>query len=292
MKGRRFRIQLAAAALLNGYWAGFARGRVFTGKSKLFCVPVLNCYACPGALGACPIGALQTVLSGPARSFPFYVLGTLTLFGVVLGRVLCGFFCPFGLVQDLLARIPVRKLRVPRRADRPARLIKYLVLAALVILLPLLAAGSSPWFCQYLCPAGTLEGGIPLLLKDSQLRSLAGTLFHWKLALLLLILGSAALIPRSFCRYLCPLGAFYGLFHRFSLYRLAVDRDRCVDCGRCEAVCPMAVEVPAHCDSPECIRCGGCVRACPAGALRAGFLRDPAPGGHGEAPEGRPPQGS
>ena len=56
----RFRllIQLLAAAFFNGYAAGFLRGKIFTGKTKLLCVPVLNCYACPGALGSCPIGAM------------------------------------------------------------------------------------------------------------------------------------------------------------------------------------------------------------------------------------------
>ena len=49
-------------------------------------MPVLNCYSCPGALGACPIGSLQAVLGDRRSGFPFYVLGTLMLFGVVLGR--------------------------------------------------------------------------------------------------------------------------------------------------------------------------------------------------------------
>ena len=107
LKGRISRqrvIQLAAAVLFNGYVIGFGKGRIFTGKSKAICVPVLNCYSCPGALGACPIGALQASLGGMKHHFPFYVLGMLMLFGIVLGRVVCGLLCPFGLVQDLLDR--------------------------------------------------------------------------------------------------------------------------------------------------------------------------------------------
>ena len=111
-------IQLLAAVLFNGYAIGFWKGRIFTGGSKAFCVPVLNCYSCPGALGACPIGSLQSVLGDRRSGFPFYVLGTLMLFGVVLGRAVCGLLCPFGLVQDLLHKIPVKKVKVPTLIDR------------------------------------------------------------------------------------------------------------------------------------------------------------------------------
>lgn len=151
-------IQLLSAALFNGYAAGFSRGRIFTGASKAFCVPVLNCYSCPGALGACPIGSIQSLLGGMQSRFPFYVLGLLVLFGAVLGRVVCGLLCPFGLVQDLLHRIPVPKRVVPRRIDRPARYLKYVVLAVLVFLVPAFAAAETgvvpPPFCKYICQIG------------------------------------------------------------------------------------------------------------------------------------------
>lgn len=278
-------IQLVSAALCNGYAVGFQKGRIFTGGSKAVCVPVLNCYSCPGALGACPIGALQTAL-GTKRHFPFYVLGTLMLFGVLLGRAVCGLLCPFGLVQDLLYKLPVPKLRVPRRLDRPARYFKYVVLAVLVVLLPALAvteAGiASPYFCQYLCPAGTLGGGIPLLLGDPMLRTLAGGLFRWKVLVLAVILAASVLIPRFFCRYLCPLGAFYSLFNRFAFFQMHLDESRCVGCGQCERACPMAVEVTKDINSPECIRCGRCQAVCPTGAVSCGLAGVPKSGPSGE----------
>lgn len=271
-------IQLAAAALFNGYALGFQRGKIFTGASKAFCVPVLNCYSCPGALGACPIGALQAVL-GSHRRFPFYVLGLLMLFGVALGRAVCGLLCPFGLVQDLLHRIPVPKARLPKGIDRPARYLKYVVLAVLVILLPAFAGTdlgvAPPFFCQYLCPAGTLEGGIPLLLSNPALRQAAGALFRWKALILAAILVLSLFIHRPFCKYLCPLGAFYALFSRFSLYQMRLDQSRCVGCKACQRVCPMDVEITKNINSPECIRCGECRRACPTGAISSGFRQRP-----------------
>ncbi len=112
-------IQLLSAALFNGYAAGFRKGRIFTGSSKAVCVPVLNCYSCPGALGACPIGALQEAVGG-RRHFPFYALGLLMLSGILLGRAICGLLCPFGLVQDLIHKLPVPKRNLPAALDRPA----------------------------------------------------------------------------------------------------------------------------------------------------------------------------
>ena len=272
----RFRllIQLLAAAFCNGYAAGFLRGKIFTGKSKLLCVPVLNCYACPGALGSCPIGAMQAV-AGTKSRFSFYVLGTLMLFGTVLGRVLCGFLCPFGLIQDLLHRIPTPKLRVPRRLDRILRYLKYAVLLVLVLLGPVLSAGplggGDPWFCKYICPAGTLEGGIPLLLKNETLRQAAGFLFSWKCGVMLAILLGAVFISRCFCRYLCPLGAVYALFNRFAFYQMQVDHARCIGCGKCDPVCPMALDVCKEITGGECIRCGRCKAVCPAKAIESGM---------------------
>ncbi len=271
----RLTIQVLAAALFNGYAAGFAEGRIFTGNSKAVCVPVLNCYSCPGALGACPIGSLQAVLGGRRHDFSFYVIGLIMLFGLVLGRVICGFLCPFGLVQDLLHRIPAPRLRVPKKADRALRWLKYAVLALFVVLLPVFLTNKygigAPYFCKYICPAGILEGALPLLAKNESLRAGLGALFNWKLGILIAVLVLSVLIHRPFCKYLCPLGALYGLFNRFSLYRMSVDGDKCVGCGKCARVCPMDVDVTKNPNSAECIRCGRCRAECPTGAVRSGF---------------------
>ncbi len=271
----RTAVQLGFAVFFNGWAAGFFRAKIFTGKTKGVCVPVLNCYSCPGALGACPIGSLQAILGGADRRVPFYVLGTLTLFGVILGRLACGFLCPFGFLQDILSKIPVKKLRLPKMLDKALRYVKYLILLVFVLLLPTFLVdkygAGAPWFCKYICPAGTLEGGVPLLIGNETLRALAGWLFSWKALVLLIVLVGAIWIPRFFCRYLCPLGAIYGLFNRFSLARMALDKEKCVNCGKCEQVCPMAVDVRKDINTAECIRCGKCKAACPANAIR----RDP-----------------
>ena len=268
-QSRRTLIQALAALGQNAYIPGFFRGVIFQGKMKLLCVPGLNCYSCPGALGACPLGSLQAAL-GKRGQFPAYVLGTLLLFGVVLGRLVCGFLCPFGLLQDLLAKVPLPKAKVPRWLDRPLRYLKYAMLILLVIGALLLA---EPVFCKYLCPAGLLEAGLPLTSLNPQYAELRGTLFYVKLAVAVAIVLLALFVYRPFCKYLCPLGAFYGLFNGVGFYRMEVAESKCVRCGKCKAACPMDVDVVHHPNSPECIRCGKCSTACPHEAISCGFRR-------------------
>ena len=272
---RRF-VQLACAALFNGYTAGFVRGRIFGGKTKLLCVPVLNCYSCPGALGSCPIGSLQAVLSDRNHSFRFYVLGFLMLFGTLFGRLICGLMCPFGLIQDLLYKIPLPKPEIPKRLDRVMRYLKYLVLISFVIILPQVLTNDygtgAPYFCKWICPAGTLEGGLPLLAANQPLRQAAGQLFVQKALILAACVVSAVFIYRPFCRYICPLGAVYSLFNRFSLYQMSLDGSKCIGCGRCEKVCKMKVDIRENVSSGECIRCGECRNVCPTGAIKSGFV--------------------
>ena len=273
----RFRLifQVLAAALFNGYAIGFTKGRIYTGNSKAICLPVLNCYSCPGALGSCPIGALQAVIGGHKHSFSFYVLGTIMLFGVVLGRLICGFLCPFGLVQDLLHKIPVRKMSVPPKVDKPLRYLKYAILILLVFLFPIFLVNefgiAPPYFCKWLCPAGILEGAIPALSNNETLRASLGFLFSWKATVLAIVVLASMFVYRPFCKYLCPLGGIYGLFNRFALFQMNVDQNKCIDCKKCEQICPMQVEVLKNINSTECIRCGRCKHACPTGAIYSGF---------------------
>ena len=264
---RRALIQILAALVQNAYVPGFLSGVIYQGKTKLLCVPGLNCYSCPGALGACPVGSLQAVLARKGR-FPAYVLGTLLLFEVLLGRLVCGFLCPFGLLQDLLAKVPLPKLKLPRWLDRPLRYLKYAVLVLLIVLAVLL---TEPTFCKYLCPAGLLEAGLPLTSLNPSFAALRGPLFYIKLGILVAIVLLALVVFRPFCRYICPLGAFYGLFNGVGFYRMEVAETKCVRCGKCSAACPMEVDVVRHPNSPECIRCGRCVDSCPTKAISCGF---------------------
>ncbi len=270
MKRIRLVVQLLFTIVTNGYLYGFLNGKIYRGNLKYVCVPGLNCYSCPGAAATCPIGALQALLNQRGFQIPFGVLGFLFLFGSLMGRFVCGWLCPFGLVQDLLHKIPVfRKIkRLPFH-----HVLKYGKYAVLILFVGVgsvfLFGGFAkvPAFCKYICPSGTFFGALPLLAVNESLRSQIGGLFFWKASLMIFILFLSVKCYRPFCQYLCPLGAVYGLFNRFSLVQIHWEKDICISCGACERACPVALSKMEISCSSECIRCGRCVEACPVKCL-------------------------
>lgn len=302
IRKRTERIRLIVQTLFfivtNSFAIGYIKGGIYQGKLKQLCVPGLNCYSCPGAVGSCPIGALQSVLNKrdfsisettgelvmtPTYHISFYIIGLVMMFGAVFGRFICGFLCPFGLVQDLLHKIALpKKLKIRTfKGDKQLRNLKYVVLAVMVIGLPLFAS-ADPYFCKYVCPSGTLLGGIPLLSLNEGLRESAGLLTAFKLSILAVIILASIMIYRPFCKYLCPLGAMYSIFNPFSLYRYYVDEKLCNNCGACTRACRMGIDIRKTPNNLECIRCGDCKAACPQHAVCSGFGRKPE---HKEAEE-------
>lgn len=269
MDKKRFAILSLSSLVQNANWKGFFSGKIYQGPVKNVCVPGLNCYSCPGAVGSCPIGSLQGFLSGFKFRFPYYVLGLLIFFGALLGRAVCGFLCPFGFLQELINMVPGLPKRNHFPGDKWLRYLKYAVLLLLVIILPMRFV-LTPFFCKYLCPSGTVSG-ILLAARDQMVRAQLGGLFLWKAAVLVWILGVCLIVWRPFCKYLCPLGAIYGLFNRVALVRNHLDADKCISCGKCAQVCRMCVDPAKNPNSAECIRCGDCVRACPTKALKFGI---------------------
>lgn len=275
----RFRtiIQAICFAFSNGYVNGWVKGKIYTGPAKKICLPGLNCYSCPGAICACPIGSLQAVLGARGYRFSLYVLGFIGCIGVFFGRAVCGWFCPFGFVQDLLYRIPLFKKIKNLPGHKFLKYLKYVVLVVFVILLPLAIVDKtgtgSPWFCEYICPDGTLLGGIPLAIASAEVRHAIGWRFFLKLAILIAVLVTAVKSYRPFCKYLCPLGALYSLANPISIYKYEVDEDKCVKCGLCQKTCGMDIKVYETPNSPECIRCGKCKNVCPKGAIISTFDR-------------------
>lgn len=306
-KDGRWAIQSLAALATNSHLIGFfgEKINIYKGSLKSACVPGLNCYSCPGAVISCPIGALQAVIGSRSFNLSLYVFGFMLVVGATLGRMVCGFLCPFGLIQELLHKIPFPKKWKAFRGDWPLRKLKYVLLAVFVIALPLLlvnpAGESSPYFCKLVCPAGALEGAVPLVVfpptaagaatlpggltldlpggapkvelidPGSATRYETGTLFYWKISLMLFVVLVSVVIYRPFCKYLCPLGAVYGALNPVALYRLRFSEDTCIRCGACARACGMALDPTRQLNHPECVRCGDCVNACPVDALSMGF---------------------
>ena len=275
-EGRRNIFQFIWALITNSFAFGFAQGKIYTGKLKTLCLPGLNCYSCPGAVASCPIGSLQAVISSRNFKFSFYVVGFMVFIGAIFGRFVCGWLCPFGLLQDLLHKIPFPKKIKTFKGDKLLRNLKYVILLVFVIILPMclvdITGLGEPWFCKFICPAGTLEGGIPLTVMNESLRKALGFLWAWKFVILVLILVLSVIIYRPFCKYLCPLGGVYSLFNGISVFRLRFDENKCVSCKKCSKVCKMNVDPTKNPDHTECIRCGLCVEACPTNALTSGFV--------------------
>jgi len=269
----RLFVQIVYTLITNGYVYGFLNGKIYKGPMKYACVPGLNCYSCPGAIASCPLGALQATLNERNIQVPFAVLGFFFIFGSIFGRFVCGWLCPFGLLQDLLYKIPIFKKRKQLPHHGILKYGKYLVFFGLVII------GSSflftgfvkvPAFCKYLCPSGTFMGAIPLLTGNEMLRSQIGGLFYWKMGILIFIIILSIKIYRPFCQYLCPLGAIYGWFNRFCLVQIRWDEGKCISCMACQKACPVNLKPEQISVSAECIKCGKCLEACPKDCLNFG----------------------
>lgn len=267
---KRKLIQVYAALLYNANIKGFVTGEIFKGNSKSVCLPGLNCYSCPGAIGACPLGSLQNALAESKTKVPTYVLGIILLYAIILGRTICGFLCPVGLIQELMYKIKTPKLK-KNKVTRVLSYFKYVLLVVLVLVLPLMYALQTnniplPAFCKYICLAGTLEGAVLLLINknNSDFFGMLGPLFTWKFMLLILFLVASVFIFRFFCRFFCPLGAIYGLFNKLSILGVKVDKSKCNNCQACINHCKMDVkEVGDH----ECIQCGECRNVCHCNAI-------------------------
>ncbi|MBP5240063.1 MAG: 4Fe-4S binding protein [Oscillospiraceae bacterium] len=276
-------VQLYSALLYNAHLKGFIDGEIYQGAAKAACVPGLNCYSCPGAVGACPLGAIQNALAASGHQAGWYVLGIVTLFGVILGRTVCGWLCPLGLIQELLHKVPTLKIK-KSHITRAISWLKYIILAVFVAAIPLWYGLKHnlplPAFCKYICPAGTFEGTVGLLANPANAAkfSMLGILFTRKFVILLAIGLLCVFCYRTFCRFLCPLGAIYGLFNRFNVIGVKVDINRCSGCGNCVRACDMDVR---HVGDRECIQCGACMEVCAQKAIsiRAGSYTLKAPEG-------------
>lgn len=269
---KRRLIQIYTALLYNANIKGYIQGDIFKGQSKYACVPGLNCYSCPGATAACPLGALQNAFASSGNSSAYYIFGILALFGVIFGRTICGFFCPVGLGQELLYKVPTPKLG-KSRVTRVLSYLKYVILVLMAVTIPIMYSIQGiavPAFCKYICPAGTFGGGLGLLLNpinwqgSTNLLDMLGPIFTWKFALMVVIIIACIFLFRPFCRFLCPLGAIYGLFNKFAIFGIKVNEDKCTHCGLCVNHCKMDV---AHVGDHECINCGECKGVCPTGAI-------------------------
>lgn len=230
----------------------------------------------PSIHALCPFGGLeslyQTFTLGSFISKIFE--GTLILFAItmvlalVFRRSFCGLLCPFGAIQEFFGKIGRkvmgRKLIMPAVIDRPLRYLKYVVLLITIayawITAGLWMAPYDPWSVYAHLFTNNPIDAIGTAVDES----LIG------LILLVVVLIGSFLYDRFFCKYLCPMGALYGIIGKLSPYKVVRDENVCISCGKCSKVCPVNIDVQhsKEVKSAECINCQSCVLSCPkAGAL-------------------------
>lgn len=248
--------------------------------------------------------AIQLQLSGwnsASVIFPWLAIASFLIVGVLIGKSMCGWVCPFGFVQDLVGFMRRKQSEVSPRTHKNMVYVKYFVLGiTLFISITYSAAilygvggsygsalgifANAPF--TSLSPAETLFATLPKAVQDfsnavsvGQVNILSGiyraTGLLWvQIFILGCVLVFAAYIPRGWCRYFCPHGAIMATLNNFSFIGLHRDPVKCVkgECRLCVEVCPMRVPIL---DLPwekfshsECIYCMKCVDACPDRAIR------------------------
>jgi ferredoxin-type protein NapH len=232
---------------------------------------VFHCYSCPLSSFGCPVGiaANYAALLPVTFEIPYLLIGVLLLVGALGGSLVCGWACPFGFLQDLLARIPTPKFALPAWTGH----LRFVVLVGLVLVLPaILGFRGIPFEDQVvsicrLCPAGALEAGVPYSVQ-SLLAGNGWLMSGFKGAILLAFLLAALFVHRPWCRVLCPLGGLLALCNRFSLFHLRFNPRECAECNLCRTRCQMGVKVDQAVNVSGCIRCLECTTC---GALEPCF---------------------
>lgn len=223
------------------------------------CGVVFHCYACPLALVACPIGILANFSA--LHILPLMAIGTIVAAGAIFGGFICGFACPFGLLQDLAAKIPARKFRMPTWFGYG----RYIVLIVLVLMVPFFFGESHPLsFCR-ICPGGALEGAVPFMVSQAAAGQPVTIPNPLKIAVLAVVMVGMVFVYRFWCR-LCPLGAIFGLFNRVSFFFLKVNPSACTHCQICHTNCRIGFAPEEKPNSDVCVRCMGCTE-CKPGAI-------------------------
>jgi polyferredoxin len=214
----------------------------------------------------CPYGGLESLYNFMAEgtfikkifSGTFVLLVLTLIVSILFRRSFCGLICPFGALQEFFGIIGMKVFRVrftmAESIDKPLRYLKYIIL-----LLTLIFAWSTAglWVSPY-DPWSTyahISEGIGTILAESPIG----------LILLILTVIGSILYDRFFCKYLCPMGAFYGILSRFSFTKIVRNEDKCINCKICDKKCPVNLQV-SNCSvikSPECINCQSCILSCP-----------------------------
>lgn len=266
---RRSLVQFCATLLYNANMFMPLTGKGVMLPSDSVCVPGLNCQYCRYASAGCPLGITQQALAGNITKVAWTFWGLIVLFGLLLGRMVCGWLCPAGFFQDILDKAPFPKIK-KNQFTYYLSYLKYVIGIVFVVGLPLYTGYFTPRgvtaFCARICPGNLMEAVILPNLLRGDWNNLALAADNSKFIAVMLLLAAMLFIYRPFCRFICPLGAFYGFFNKFALLGMKVDGDKCINCNACIRKCRMDVKKAGD---HECIGCGQCLSVCPKSAINS-----------------------
>jgi ferredoxin-type protein NapH len=289
VRKKRLLVQFGFFILFNAAFLGVPLLPLF--------VPVLECFSMPYRTALCNYGILQRNLSFDWAVVPVIPLASaamVLLFGAFVGRALCGWACPLGFFQDAVSSvmhfIKVQQKELSQKLHFMLSSIKYIMLFATLAIVSSIGiahilnvtlgkkyafswgiCGKAP-YCL-ICPVPVLFVTLPALtasaFSGSPLPQFPIT-FYIALAALIIFLVASIVMKRSWCRYVCPLGAMMGLFNRFSLLHIKKNPNACTTFCRghqreCSKDCPMGVQVQRTQEpssTADCIMCYECAEAC------------------------------
>lgn len=229
---------------------------------------VLGGGIAPSIHALCPFGALEslyTLLFMGSFIKKIYsgtvVLLILTIsIAVLFRRSFCGLLCPFGALQEVFARLGQKIFKkrfvLPRKIDRPLRYLKYIVLVLTV---------GMAWYlgALWMSPYDPYSAYAHLSAVSDTIKEEPAAIVGFIILAITLI--ASLFYDRFFCKYLCPVGAFYGIIGKISPTRVERNDNLCIHCKACDKACPMDINVEkaVKVTNAECINCNECVLACP-----------------------------
>lgn len=240
-------------------WVQFAFLAAWLTPLRFFgvCSPVFHCYACPLATFGCPVGVLAQFSA--LHVIPFVAIGILVVVGAFLGTMVCAWMCPFGLLQDLAAKVPLRKFQLPAWTGYG----RYIMLGVTVLAIPYFFGEGHALFVCRICPAGALEAGVPGMVQQAVANEPVVWPSSVKLSILCVFLVAIFLIKRPWCRVFCPLGGIFSLFNRVSVVYLGFEKQACTQCKRCHSLCDINCQPDQQANDTRCIRCYDCTQCGP-----------------------------
>lgn len=212
----------------------------------------------------CPFGGVVSVYSlisegdfiRMIHESSMVLLGIVMALAVLFGPVFCGWVCPLGSIQDLFSKIGkkfklLNRWTVPIKIDKVLRHLRYVVL-----LLVIIATAKN----QFLIFANIDPYNALFTFWTGDVKLLA-------LAVLVATLIAALFIERPWCKYLCPFGAFLGIFNKIRIFKIRRNENTCINCKLCDKACPMNIKVSekGKITDSQCITCLKCTseKACP-----------------------------